>query len=52
MSGERPVPSFGELLASNARLVGWGMAAIVAAWVVWRGLVWLLPDTVWLRGPA
>jgi len=43
-------PTFLELLASNARLVGWGLAAVGGAWLLWRGLVWLLPDAAWLRG--
>lgn len=44
-------PRFGELVRHNARLVAGVLVAAGAAWLVWRGLVWLFPDVEWLQPP-
>ena len=46
---ERGEPGFGELLAASVRLCAMVAVLALLAWLVWRGLVVLFPDTSWLR---
>ena len=44
-----PEPSFGELLRANLRVVGWLILVALAAFALWRALLWVFPDVAWLR---
>ena len=48
----RRAPTFGELLAANARMLGVVLLYAAIAFGAWRGLAWLFPDIAWLRLPG
>lgn len=48
----RPEPGFAELLRGNLLVLGYVALGVAAAWLLWRGLVWLFPDVAWLQPRA
>ncbi len=48
---EKREPTFAELFTANLRLLSRVALVALAAFLIWRALLWVFPDVAWLRMP-